>query len=142
MTNPVGRPPLYTDPEEMQVIIDAYFDHCRINRENIAGIRSAENKLTDPVKLITDDEIPTISGLGVVLGMDRRSVNNYAHDDKFFPTIKEAKSRIEGGLEQRLFHNNATGTIFNLKNNFSWNDKSEVDNTTRIIIGDKDVECG
>ena len=140
MTNPVGRPLKYTDPKDMQVLIDLYFEHCRINRDVLDGHTAFDVRKRN--SLVTDNEFPTVSGLAIVLGMDRTSINNYKNRDKFFNTIKEARQRIEGGLEQRLFHNNATGTIFNLKNNFSWNDKSEVDMTTTIKIGEKDADCG
>lgn len=138
--NPVGRPPKYTDPEEMQVLIDQYFDHCRINRDVFDGNIEFDADMRD--FLVTDNEFPTVSGLGVVLDLSRQSMINYDGKPEFLDTIKLAKMRIEGGLEQRLFHNNATGTIFNLKNNFSWNDKSEVDMATTIVIGSKDGDCG
>ena len=68
---------------------------------------------------------PTMSGLALSLGIDRRTLTNYAHRDEFFPAIKKARSRVEVALEQRLYGNNVTGVIFNLKNNFSWADKQE-----------------
>ena len=36
---------------------------------------------------------------------------------------------IEAHLEKKLFGNNVTGLIFNLKNNFDWKDKTEVAQT-------------
>lgn len=72
---------------------------------------------------------PTISGLALHLGVDRRTVVNYSNKEEFFPTIKKARARIEAHLEKKLFGNNVTGLIFNLKNNFDWKDKSEVAQT-------------
>ena len=46
----------------------------------------------------------------------------------FFFTIKKAKSKVEDYLEKKLLTgNSATGIIFNLKNNFEWKDKQEVE---------------
>jgi hypothetical protein len=56
---------------------------------------------------------------------------NYAEKDEFIGTIKAAKLRIENAIEQRLFFQNATGSIFNLKNNYGWVDKTEQDVTSK-----------
>jgi len=46
-------------------------------------------------------------------------------------------------LEQKLYGNAVTGVIFNLKNNFGWQDKTEQEVTTKeltpIPIGVKDA---
>lgn len=73
-------------------------------------------------------EIPTMSGLAYHLGMDRKTLLNYSKDERYFPTIKKARDRVEAFVEERLMLGNATaGVIFNLKNNFGWIDKQEVD---------------
>ena len=72
---------------------------------------------------------PTMSGLALHLDVDRRTIVNYSNKDEYFPTIKKARARIEAHLEKKLFGNNVTGLIFNLKNNFDWKDKSEVAQT-------------
>ena len=107
MSNPIGRPPLYKTAEEMQEAIDAYFADC-------------ENP--DKPKHIT------ITGLALALGFaTRKSLLEYEAKDEFVNTIKRAKLRVENYIENRLFEANATGSIFNLKNNFDWKDKTEVD---------------
>lgn len=68
---------------------------------------------------------PTMSGLALYLGMDRKTLYNYSKKAQFFPTIKKAKARVEQYLEKRLYGHQVTGTIFSLKNNFDWADKSE-----------------
>lgn len=91
----------YSDVELLQKKIDEYFEST---------------------------EIPTMSGLALALDMDRRSLLNYSKDERFFPTIKKARDRVEAFVEERLMSGNATaGVIFNLKNNFGWIDKQEVD---------------
>lgn len=102
MTNPVGRPPKYKTPEEMQEGIDAYFQ-----------------------ERLDTDMPPTVSGLAYHLGMSTEAFRNYEGKENFLATVKRAKQRIEIALEERLFGQAVTGVIFNLKNNFSWKDKQE-----------------
>ena len=70
-----------------------------------------------------------MSGLAYSLDMDRKTLLNYSKDEKFFPTVKKAKDRVEVYAEERLFFPNATGVIFNLKNNFNWEDKQELNHS-------------
>jgi len=110
----VGRPLKYEDPEKMYEKAMEYFD-----------LKKSEGK---PY---------TVVGLALHLGFaDKQSLIDYANRDKFSFTIKAIKSMIEEYLEERLDEGNCTGTIFNLKNNFGWKDKQEVesksDNTHRI----------
>lgn len=72
---------------------------------------------------------PTMAGLALHLGVDRKTIVNYSHKEEYFPTIKKARARIESHLEKKLYGNNVTGLIFNLKNNFDWKDKTEVEQT-------------
>lgn len=92
----------------MQAIIDQYFE------------KDAFVQMGDSVMYA-----PTVSGLAYSLDMSRQALLDYAEKDAFLDTIKKAKIRIEMALEQRLYGNTVTGTIFNLKNNFGWKDKSE-----------------
>jgi hypothetical protein len=103
----VGRPLKYKTPEEMQEVIDKYFADNRYDTDS--GI----------VKRYT------MSGLALALGMDRRTLVDYAHRDEFLPTVKSARQEVENCLEEHLFGNGVTGVIFNLKNNFGWKDKTE-----------------
>lgn len=67
----------------------------------------------------------TLSGLAYYLEIDRKTLYNYGKDDKFFPTVKRAREKIEMQLEENLVSagNATTGIIFNLKNNYGWTDK-------------------
>lgn len=107
-----GRPVLYETAEEMQGVIDNYFN-------TDAWIDSGETKMF----------APTMSGLAYALGMSRQSLINYGNKDEFFDTVKRARDRVAIALEQRLYGNNVTGIIFNLKNNFGWVDRVESTNT-------------
>lgn len=110
MENKKGRPKKYTKVEKMQQKIDKYFEKC--------------DKKGEPY---------TITGLALALDLDRKSINNYAKDSEFFPTIKKAKLRVENCLEKYLIMgSSATGTIFNLKNNFGWSDKQQIEHSGNI----------
>ena len=102
----LGRPLKYKTPEEMQRAVDAYF-------ATEAFVDIGDNKMY----------CPTVSGLAYYLGMSTEALRNYGEKDAFLATVKGAKQRIEVALEQRLYGNAVTGTIFNLKNNFGWKDK-------------------
>ncbi len=107
---PAGRPKAYTDVNEIQQKIDEYFIKCDENKEPY-----------------------TITGLALALDLDRKTLYNYSKDDKFFPTIKKAKLKVENYLEKHLIiDNSTTGIIFNLKNNFDWKDKQEMEHSGNI----------
>lgn len=114
-----GRPPIWETPEELEEQIESYF-----RKGGPAYIDMGDDNFM---------YAPTMAGLALHLGVDRKTVTNYAHKDQFFPAIKRARARVEVALEQRLYGNNVTGVIFNLKNNFGWQDKQEIDNTHRVV---------
>jgi len=112
----MGRPLAFKTVEELEQAIDLYFEtdaYIEIGGEQQAKMYA-----------------PTMSGLALSLGVDRKTITNYANKDDFFPTIKKARTRVEVALEQRLYGNNVTGVIFNLKNNFDWCDKQEIKQET------------
>jgi hypothetical protein len=78
----------------------------------------------------TERFLPTMSGLALALDVDRKTLLNYSNKEEYFPTIRKARAIIENNLEKNLYGNSVTGLIFNLKNNFGWNDKQELDHTS------------
>lgn len=95
---------MWKDPAELETLVDGYFAECT-----------------------NEERPPTICGLALHLGCDRKTLTNYAHKDEFFPTIKKARQRVEAYLEASLYSGSVAGVIFNLKNNFDWKDKTEVE---------------
>lgn len=111
--NEGGRPPLFNNPNDLQGCIDAYFVNCKL--ENL---------------------IPTISGLCYSCGFEsRQSFYDYEDKIEFTYIIKRARLRIEMVYEERLQGNNATGSIFALKN-MGWHDKTETEHSGEIKTTD------
>lgn len=104
--NKGGRPLKYTNVEDMQNDIYNYFAEC--------------DEKGKPY---------TVSGLALALGTCRQTLLNYADKDEFLDTIKEAKAKIESFNEEMLYNKDVptTGVIFNLKNNYGWKDKQEIE---------------
>lgn len=99
-----GRPFFFTDPDEMQRMIDQYFAECDLS-----------------------DRPYTVPGLAYALGFAcRQSLLNYEGRDEFREIVKRAKLRIEMQRNEGLLTSgNVPGSIFDLKENFGWKDVSE-----------------
>jgi hypothetical protein len=111
----MSRPRKYDDPEELQLVIDKYFE---------------------------DIKTPTISGLSLYCGFaDRHSFYAYEKHEKFSHTIKRARARITEMYEKNMVGNNAAGSIFMLKN-LGYSDKSEIDLNANVVKMDKIIKDG
>ncbi len=133
---PGGRPLKFKTVKELQEKIDSYFVDCdphwiqeitwdypRLNNK-----KQFDAEMTEQTKMVKTPQIPyTITGLALALGTTRDLLLDYAEKDEFSDTIKSAKAKCHNFAEKRLFEANATGPIFNLKNNYGWKDKTEVD---------------
>lgn len=101
-----GRPPMFETPEELKEKITDYFSQ-------------------------TEMQDITITGLSLFLGFEsRQSFYDYQAKKDFAYIIKRARLVIENKYEMNLKENNATGSIFALKN-MGWKDKTEHDHTTK-----------
>ena len=101
-----GRPLKYNRVEDMQKDIDEYFAECDEKQKPY-----------------------TVSGLAYALGTTRRTLLDYQEKDEYSHTIKSAKAKIERFNEEMLYSKDVstTGVIFNLKNNYGWKDKQEIE---------------
>lgn len=141
MAGKVGRPLKYKTVKELQSVIDEYFAYCD-NRTKSMYVK----ELGDNIQ-ISDPAPYTMSGLALAIGLSRQGLLDYSNRDEFLDTIKTARAKVENDVETRLLDGKApAGAIFNLKNNFGWRDKSEVDNKVSIetpILGgmSKDVSA-
>jgi len=109
-----GRPVKFESPDEMQEAIDKYFADCKEENETI-----------------------TVSGLAYALDMTTETLRTYGEKDGFSATVKKAKQKVEIFIEKQLMSGrNATGPIFNLKNNFDWKDKVEREVNAKVELND------
>lgn len=111
MANKVGRPPKWESPEELQTLIDKYFELCEAK-----------------------DELPFITEMCVYLDTSRKVLLEYENKKEFSNAIKRAKAKCEAAIEKNMLTNkfNATASIFNLKNNYGWEERTKVDNTHSV----------
>lgn len=120
-----NKPLKFKTPEELEERIQEYYKWAEENNRHI-----------------------TMSGLAWYLGCSRQTLLNYENslendwlkrvsDDvkvRYVDSIKRAKQRIEMEYEEGLFNKNSVvGTIFTLKNNYSWVDKQEIEQTNKTI---------
>jgi hypothetical protein len=137
--NKVGRPLMYKTAEEMQKVIDAYFDECKGRMLTDDEGVVCKDKYGLPI--IVDARPLTITGLALALGFNsRQALLNYQEKDEFHDTILRAKAKVEQYAEERLFDKDgANGAKFSLANNFNgWKEKKEIEadvnNTVTINI--------
>jgi hypothetical protein len=117
----LGRPMKYTK-EAFNKKVAEYFDYCDTKTMMIG-----DRVITKPY---------TISGLALFLDISRETLNNYEAIPDFLDTIKKAKTKIENYVEEMSLNGllNPTVSIFNLKNNFGWKDKTEVETKASVTI--------
>lgn len=144
MTHAGGRPLKFQSVEELQKKIDDYFYMCDPHTEDITEWVEARdsdgklkkdkyglNYLVEVNHKVKTKQVPyTVTGLALALDTSRETLINYEEKEEFFDTIKKAKDKIQNYLELNLNSPSPTGTIFNLKNNYNWKDKTETDVTT------------
>lgn len=115
---------MYKTPEDMQKVIDEYFDWCDNRTKTIYDNKTAH-------EIVINFPAPyTMSGLARKLGFSRQALSDYKKKDEFLDTITRARERVEEDIETRLMETrNEKGAMFNLKNNFGWRDKTETELT-------------
>jgi hypothetical protein len=104
----IGRPRLFSSPEEFDSKVMDYQAHCKETGEPV-----------------------TWTGLALFMGFSSRvSIDEYLKYDGFSYSVKRAKAFVEYEYEKRLCGDKPTGAIFALKN-FGWFDKTEIDHSSK-----------
>lgn len=101
----VGRPLKIESPEQMEQILNEYFE------------TTEENKIT-------------LTGICLALNLDKSNFYEYEKREGYEEIVKRARMIVENSYEISLRENGRTGDIFALKN-FGWTDKQEIDNNTQ-----------
>ena len=132
-----GHPPKYATVEEMQAVIDQYFEDCK--GEPIIGDDGMPilDKFGQP--FIIHQRPPTVTGLAIALGFtSRQALLNYQAKKEFVDTVTRAKSRCEEYAESRLYDKDgANGAKFSLGCNFGWREVNETKISTdsfKVVI--------
>ncbi len=113
-----GRPLKFKTAKELEDKIEEYFLTCE-----------------DPENPGVYMKPLTITSLAVYLDTSRETLLDYQEKDQFSDAIKKAKQRIHAWTEEQLYRNTqVTGVIFNLKNNYGWKDKSEIDQNINATV--------
>lgn len=118
---PAGRPRQYNTVEELEEVIEDYFESCWIDK--IVETTDKEgNTTTSNVKYQLRPY--TVTGLALHLNLTRQGLINYQGRPEFVDAITRAKQKVEMFAEESLFTNkNTNGPSFALKNNFHWIDE-------------------
>lgn len=137
------RPNKFSSPKDLEEKINNYFDSITISvprtkKPNNPDMEYDEDYrepvLNDLWEQIIDKsyiEIPSILWMCEFLDIHRSTLIEYEEIPEFSNTIKKAKQRIERYNSEQLFRREqVTWIIFNLKNNFGWVDKQEIDQKT------------
>lgn len=158
-----GRPLKFESVAALQKLIDDYFISCeptvkdvtewvdaRDNKGTLKKDQHGLNYLVEVKHKVKTERVPySITGLALALDTTRRTLLDYEEglndfkpgDENYDPldagfshTIKKAKAKIEHDIQLRLDSNMVAGTIFNLKNNFGWIDRTVEDGTQEVVV--------
>lgn len=112
--------PRYSSAEEMQMIIDQYFEDCAGTLLTDTSGQLVLDRLGCPI--VVGRRPPTMTGLAMALGFrTRKSLCDYKRKGEFQNTVMRARLRVENYAEQRLYDcDGVRGAMFSLVHNFGW----------------------
>lgn len=120
-----GRTRLFTNADEFQAKINAYFNACDDEQRpyTMAGLARALGCSTATLRNYGGGEAGTLTNASFVV------------DRQFIDAVKEARQRVEQWTEERLYgKGHPAGPIFSLKNNFGWKDTQTVEVNARAVV--------
>jgi hypothetical protein len=122
---PEGKPRKYKTREELQKVVDDYFNTNDSRLKTFVDKDGNETTALVPAPY-------TISGLARAIGLDRAQIIEYGNNQEYYNVIKDARLRCQADVERRLLEtSNQAGAIFWLKNNAGWRDEQIIDSTNR-----------
>lgn len=131
-----GTTKQWLTPELLNADIQKYFNECDNNTIEVY------DKIRQQVIEIKRQIPYTIEGLCEVLDCDRATLLNYEKKEgyeEYFNTIKKAKIKIQRNKLERGLQgdSNPAVTIFDLKNNHDYKDKTETEHSGEVNINPK-----
>lgn len=131
--NAVGAPRKYESAATLAKAVNKYFRSiCYVTHvRNVAG-EIVHNVDGEPIERIAFAVPPTVPGLCVALGITPRTWRNYCDAEKhpeFGEITSGTMALIESWLAEQLVsrEKSVQGIIFNLKNNYGWSEKIEIE---------------
>lgn len=124
-----GRPKKYTRPRDLQEAVDQYFDAISRTQPIYLEEQEVQNDRGETMIQRVYFRPPSISGLCLHLGIDKKTWQNYKNRKGFDKVVEGAKAQMEAYLEEQLLtrEKSVQGIIFNLQNNYGWKQKQEVE---------------
>lgn len=124
--NKGGRPRSFYCNETLKKQVDAFFEYCDSKKEVYTDDKGRMTVIRKPY---------TITGLCLYLEINGDTFREYikgVYDDKnntFSATFTCARKKIENYIEEGTLNGtiNHNAGAFNLKNNFNWKEKQEID---------------
>jgi len=119
----IGGAPLKYTPEELEIKIVEYFKY--VDEENKQRkLKRFEGEKLKPY---------TMTGLCVYLDICKDTLIDYGKRPEYTGLVKIAKQKVENYVEEGLLNGsiNTIGGIFNLKNNFGWVDRLDINATSQ-----------
>lgn len=124
-----GRPRIYDDPDELEKVVNDYFNIPETKTVEI----SCGTEIITTGKTIPNPK-PTVTGLALHLGFaDKTTLYEYRDRPEFSYSIKRALTMIEEYHERGLTENNVTGRIFALKN-MGWKDNLDLGRNAMFTV--------
>lgn len=135
--NKGGRPRVFKTPEEMQVLLDEYFEIKSGHTRKMVLKNGAIVEVPDP-------EPVSIAGICAYLGITYDTLSEYQKLDGFSVSITQAKLICEEFAVNMCFKGKNKAD-FVLQNNFGWRNRStsenKTENTTKIVYIDKEEKA-
>ena len=121
-----GRPRSFYCNKELRENVDKYFNWCDEQIKVFEDSKGRQTIIRKPY---------TLTGLCLYLNITRETFAEYCkgrYDDdlnKFSDTFTYARKKVENYIEEGTLNGsiNHNAGAFNLKNNFNWSDKKEID---------------
>ena len=152
----IGRPRKYQSAKVLREAVEAYFESISYRVPAVVSTPTGEvddkGRVVWATKMLTEHmdgsgkpktlvrylEPPTLESLCLFLGISRSTWSQYSQDEKLGPVLAWAKDRVRADLVGRLYGKHVAGIIFNLQNNFGYQERREVSldrETRRAMVG-------